>query len=162
MSTDSNKTSFLSGIGVSLLIVAVLTFVGALVFRAGFVSFVDSYEKGYAYDKFSGTTTVLSRTGYFVINPIKTTIHTLDTRPFQVCINANARVLNCKLIQFNVEGLELFLSWHGRQDYEIRTGTNQDGTPYTTPFMDIMKSYAYDGSGKTYPFLTILKDMKPE
>ncbi len=74
----------------------------------------------------------------------------------QVCINANARVLNCKLVRFNPDGLDLFLSWHGRNDYH---GPNTTSTDNLSP---ILMSYAFDGSGTEYPFLTVLRDLRPQ
>lgn len=132
-----------------------LALIGLVIFRVAFVNFVDNYELGYKYDFRTGEITALEGTGYFVTPPFLVKVHTVDLRPRQVCINANQRVLNCKLVQFNSEGLRLFLSWHGRKDY------SGDGTT-TGDFTDILKSYAYDGSGKNYPFLTILRDLKPE
>ncbi len=128
-----------------------------LVFRITFVNFVDNYHMGYKFDARTGEVTILDDVGYFVTPPIVVKIHTVDLRPWQVCINANKRVLNCKLVQFkrDKKGLELFISWHGRMDYE-------GGGEQTGSFTDILKSYAYEGSGKTYPFMTILRDLKPE
>jgi hypothetical protein len=112
--------------------------------------FVDNYEIGYKFNATSGETTVLPRTGWNPKRPFLDKINTVDTRPMQVCINANARVLNCKLVKFNPAGLALFLSWHGRQDY---TQVNLE---------EILKSYPYDGSGRNYPFLTVLRELKNE
>ncbi|MBP6868836.1 MAG: hypothetical protein KBC16_01870 [Candidatus Pacebacteria bacterium] len=112
--------------------------------------FVDNYEIGYKFNATSGETTVLARTGWNPKRPFLDKINTVDTRPMQVCINANSRVLNCKLVKFNPAGLALFLSWHGRQDY---TQVNLE---------EILKSYAYDGSGRNYPFLTVLRELKNE
>lgn len=121
------------------------------------LNFVDSYELGYKFDKRTGETTILNRTGWFVTPPWLVSVNTVDLRPCQVCINANNRVLNCKLVQFNPEGLQTFLSWHGRNNYEVGTST------YDTPFSEILKSYAYSGDANgTYPFLHILKELKPE
>lgn len=114
-------------------------------------AFVDNYELGYRFNMANGKITVLNRAGYHGRTPIIEEIHTIDLRPRQVCINAgpdttiNRRVLNCKLVEFNPEGLDLFLSWHGRGDYEGDT------------LNDLLKIYAYDGSDRTYPFL-IVKD----
>lgn len=129
----------------------------ALFFRITFVNFVDNYQMGYKFDARTGEVTILDEVGYYVTWPIIIKIHTVDLRPWQVCINANQRVLNCKLVQFkkNKSGLELFISWHGRKNYE-------GGSETTGSFTDILKSYAYDGRAKGYPFLTILRDLKPE
>jgi hypothetical protein len=64
-------------------------------------------------------------------------------------------VLNCKLVKFNPDGLEVFLAWHGRNNYQTGTGGGSS-------FANILMSYAYDGSGKTYPFLTVIRELKPE
>lgn len=133
----------------------VIIFILALIAKGMFLDFIDSYEKGYKFDKRTGKLTIIERTGWIVTPPFVVSVNSVDIRPVQVCINANARVLNCKLVQFNPDGLELFLSWHGRKDYTI-------GTSETTgSFTDILRSYAYSGSGETYPFLTILKELKP-
>lgn len=133
----------------------VLFWILVLIFRITFLNFIDTYEQGYKFDKRDGSLTLIERTGWILTPPFVVSVHTIDLRPVQVCINANARVLNCKLVQFDREGLELFLSWHGRQDYSI--GSEGPGT-----FTDILRSYAYSGSGDTYPFLKILKELKPE
>ncbi len=151
------------GIAAGIVVVGLLLL--ALLFRVMFVDFIDNYELGYKYDLRSGRIAVLDRTGYVVTPPLVVKVHTVDLRPMQVCINANQRVLNCKLVQFNKSGLELFLSWHGRNDYE-GPGNGGGGTgsvgSETTPFSEILKSYAYDGSSKSYPFLTIIRELKPE
>ena len=133
----------------------VLLLIGLLVFRATCVNFVDNYKLGYKYDRRTGQIERLNRTGYVVTPPLLVNVHTVDTRPMQVCINANARVLNCKLVQFNPDGLELFLSWHGRNSYGNYSGSAANLNP-------ILMSYAYDGSGRTYPFLKVLRELKPE
>lgn len=131
----------------------VLLLLGAICFRSCCVTFVDSYELGYRYDARNGKLSHIDRTGYIVHAPLVVDVHTVDLRPMQVCINANARVLNCKLVQFNPAGLDLFLSWHGRGDYE----SGAEGR-----FNAILMSYAYDGSGKSYPFLSVIRELKPE
>lgn len=122
-------------------------------------AFVDNYELGYKFDMRSGAITVLEHPGFHMVVPIFESVHTIDTRPRQVCINvgadsgttgssANCRVLNCKLVQFDKAGLSLFLEWHGRDDYSGQT------------LDDLLKIYAYDGSGKGYPFLKVLRELK--
>ena len=143
--------------GVAMGGVLAILFVVGLLFRVLFVDFVDNYQMGYKFDTRTGAITILDEVGYYVTPPIVVKVHTVDLRPWQVCINANKRVLNCKLVQFkrDKKGLELFISWHGRNNYE----GGQEGTG---SFTDILKSYAYEGSGKSYPFMTILRDLKPE
>lgn len=128
----------------------VLSLLALLVFRVMFVNYIDNYELGYKYDARTGKVEILGKRGYVVTAPIVVTVHTIDLRPMQVCINANNRVLNCKLVKFNPDGLNLFLQWHGRANYDAAT------------LNPILLSYAYDGSGRAYPFLTVLRELKPE
>jgi hypothetical protein len=111
--------------------------------------YIDNYELGYEFDSRNGKITVLERSGYVGRHVIFERIHTVDLRPRQVCINANQRVLNCKLVRFNPDGLQLFVNWHGRADYNENLN-------------DILLSYAYDGSGRTYPFLTVMRELRHE
>ena len=143
----------LVNLGILLAGVVGLGIVGLIVFRIFFVDFVDNYELGYKYDARSGAVTVLDKTGYIVTAPFVVKVHTIDLRPMQVCINANSRVLNCKLVKFDTAGFNLFLSWHGRGDY---SGQNVGG------LNQILMSYAYEGSGKKYPFLDIIRELKTE
>lgn len=89
--------------------------IGLWIYIANFLAFVDNYEVGYRFDHRVGQVTILDRTGWHRRTPFLESIGTVDTRPMQVCINANARVLNCKLVEFNPDGLPVFLSWHGRK-----------------------------------------------
>ena len=153
-----NKTLIGTGITLGVIILA------AIIFRVAFVTFVEKHELGYSFNKFTGETTVLPRTGYFLINPWKLAIHVIDTRPMQIRIEANNRVLNAKLVRFRPEGLVQFLDLHGRGDYQ-RSSINNDGTT-TGGLDDILKSYAYENYGATgyseeeleskYKFLEVL------
>lgn len=142
----SRYLKWLTAAGVT---VALLTFGGCIYWNTA-LAFVDSYELGYRFDKRTGTIKVLPRSGWFSKHMFLEDIHTVDLRPMQVCINANSRVLNCKLVKFNPAGLQLFLEWHGRQNYDQAT------------VGEILKSYAYEGSGKSYPFLIVLRELKNE
>lgn len=123
-----------------------------LLFRGIAVDFVENYQIGYKFDRRSGEVKRLDRTGYFVTWPILIQIHTVDLRPSQVCMNANTRVLNCKLVKFNVDGLETFIQWHGRGAGEGNGGTE---------VYEILKSYAFNvNDGRDCPFLTIQDDMR--
>lgn len=157
-SVEEGKKSTVGGWFMGCLSIAaglsVLSLVGLFIFWLGWVNYVENYQLGYKFDTRTGETTVLDRTGYFVTPPFLVKIHTIDLRPMQVCISSNARVLNCKLVQFNKDGVELFISWHGRNDYEgpgSNNGSNLD---------DILEAYAYEGTGRSYPFLTVLRELK--
>lgn len=126
----------------------------ALLYRAMFWTFVDNYEFAYKFDAIGGEITAIKnpdgspKQGYVFSWPLIERIHTIETRPMQVCINANSRVLNCKLVHFNPDGFELFISWHGRGNYR---GMNLE---------QILMSYAYDPSQANYPFIKIMKELK--
>ena len=128
--------------------------IGSLLYRAMFFTFVDNYEFAYKFESNTGRMYPLvnpdgsQMQGYIFKWPIIESVHTIDTRPMQVCINANSRVLNCKLVQFKTEGFETFIAWHGRGDYG------------QVELNNILMSYAYDPSQKQYPFLKVVKELK--
>ncbi len=129
----------------SICILTVILFIGLIIYRYNWWTFVDSYELAYRYDKTTGITTVLPRTGWYRITPFMTEVHTVDMRPMQIRIeanipggtvgdnNVNTRVLNAMLVQFRAKGLHQFLSYHGRRDYDQKT------------LSEILKCYAYEG-----------------
>lgn len=123
----------------------------ALLVRALCFTFIDNYEFGYKFDKVTGEVTPLVNEdgtyvrGFVYQRPFVDAIHTFDLRPFQICISANSRVLNCKLVRFNPDGFETFIDWHGRGNYSKEN------------LADIFMSYAYDPDEKDFPFLLIDK-----
>lgn len=147
--------SFIGSATLVIIVILVFGFVGGCTFRVAAVTHVDNYELGYKFDRRSGKIERLGRTGYHVAWPVLVAIHTVDLRPVQVCINANNRVLNCKLVEFNPDGLETFVGWHGRNDYSI-------DSKGLGSFTDILLSYSYDPHSRSYPFLNILKELKGE
>lgn len=150
------------------IILAFLLLIGLLIYRYNWWTFVDSYELGYKFYKTTGTTIPLTRTGWHRITPFLTEIHTIDTRPVQIRIEANVsgnsstttasdintRVLNAMLVRFKPEGLMQLLEYHGRMDYDQKT------------LSQILKIYAYEGGAtdgynkenlqKKYRFLEIM------
>lgn len=136
--------------GLKVFLACLAIVLSALFVKSMCLDFIDSYEVGYKYDLRSGHTTQINRTGYVFHAPWVVEVNTIDLRPLQVCINANQRVLNCKLVRFNPAGLNLFLSWHGRTNYD-----QHDLEP-------ILMSYAYENAGHTYPFLTVIREMRTE
>jgi hypothetical protein len=126
-----------------------------VVFRLSCFGYVKNYELGYTFDSVSGKTEPLinkdgsCKNGYIYANPL-VSVYTIDLRPMQVTINANNRVLNAKLVQFNTKGFKTFVAWHGNGNYTQEV------------LKDILMSYAYDPSNKTYDFLTIKKELKNE
>ncbi len=151
------RMNFWQKLGIAVGALLVLTMLGYGFFRAGFVGKVENYEIGYVFHPLSGEIERLDRPGYHLMLPWDN-LGVIDKRPMQVCIAANKRVLNCKLVQFNPseEGLKTFLSWHG-VDYASGTVASAGSG---SPLAEILMSYAYDGSGKTYPFLTVIREMK--
>ena len=130
---------------------------GACTFRVCCVTFVDNYAIPYKFDTRTGEITKLDRVGYHIRTPLVEKIHSVDARPVQACVSAIQRVLNCKLVRFNEEGLDLFLEWHGRKNY-----SNDGGTPAAPSELNqTLKAYAYEGSNREYPFLTIIRELNP-
>jgi len=150
------------------IVLLVLLVIGLPIYRYNWWTFVDSYELGYKYDKVTGTTVPLTRTGWHRITPFFTEIHTIDTRPVQIRIEANVsgsstasssndvntRVLNAMLVRFRPEGLMQLLEYHGRRNYDQEA------------LSQILKIYAYEGCAtdgyskdylqKKYRFLEIM------
>jgi hypothetical protein len=145
--------NFMFGTAV-LVLVALL---GLIVFRMGWVNWIDNYEIPYSFDSRTGKITRISHTGYVITPPLLVSVHSVDGRPMQVCISAIQRVLNCKLVEFDPKGLELFLQWHGRANYTNEGGTREQPTVFNQTLM----AYAYDGSGNNYPFLHVIRELKP-
>ncbi len=154
MDLHSFTKKVLLGLGILMFL---CLFVTALI-RVTFVTYVENYQQGYEFNASNGEITILDRAGYFWRTPFKTYVYRIDKRPMQVCISANSRILNCKLVQFNsdAESLKLFVSWHGAGDYEGPTGGTSSSA--SGRLYDILMSYAYANDGKKYPFLTILEE----
>lgn len=145
----------LKGIGILFAALVVLAFVGLIIFRMFFLSFVDKHELGYKFDRFQGTITVVDHSGWVVRNPVRYDVHTIDLRPYQVSITANIgvspRILNAKLVRFNPDGLNTFISWHGR-------GAGSD----VESLKELLKCYAFDREeGRDCPFLVVVSDIAP-
>jgi hypothetical protein len=131
----------------SLFIVTVLL----ILYRSIFLTFVDNYEFPYKYNTKTGEILAVPKTGYVFAIPFYEIVHTIERRPFQICISNSSRVLNCKLVQFNPDGYKLFLQWHGRKTYS------------SYDLGDIFKAYAFDDAPnlkELYPFMDIQKELK--
>lgn len=139
-----------SGIGLAI---------STVVFYIFCLNHVAPQEIGIAYNSLSGEVYVQNHPGWYVTNPF-VEVASVETRPFQVCLNAGARILNCKLIRFNPEGASDFVKLQGFHYWN--TSVNQCGNPgcSTTEFGRIMLGYAY--SEKSYPFLEIIEEIKPD
>jgi len=125
---------------------------GLVLFFLFFVSLVDKHELGYTYDRLTGKIEKVERNGWIVRMPFRYTVHAIDLRPYQVQISANQRILNAKLVRFNPEGLDTFISWHGRS-----AGDDLDN------LREILKCYAFDRmEGKDCPFLTVVSVLSPD
>ncbi len=153
---------------ISLFIMLIISLVGFWGFRAMFFTFVDNYQFGYVYDYWNGSQYPVNHNGYVFSPFYLRKVHTIDQRPMQVCISTIQRVLNCKLVHFDpmakdpetgLSGWELFIKWHGRDDYE-GPGTSMYAPTNNTLFQAILTNYAYDGTGKPYAFLVIEKELK--
>lgn len=146
--TTEDKFIFLAKlIGIPILI----ALLGLLIFRWGWVTFIDNYEFGFSYNLRTGQIEKLDRTGYIIRTPFIYSVHGIDTRPYQVSISANERILNAKLVRFDPKGLELFLEWHGRS-------AGDD----SKKLQEILKCYAFDrDEGADCPFLEVVSVLAP-
>lgn len=144
-------------LGIGAAILCGLALIGLIIFRIMFVSYIDSTEMGFQFDKRTGVLSKIDSTGYYVHAPIVVEVNTIDLKPVQVCINANSRVSNCKLVEFDTTGWRIFVNMHGRKDYENST---MNGEVTRGSLSDILLSYAYDGSNIKYPFLKIKSELK--
>ncbi|MDD5050783.1 MAG: hypothetical protein PHV93_03525 [Candidatus Pacebacteria bacterium] len=115
------------------------------------VTFVDNYEFGFAYDKFTGKIEPIEHTGWVSRTPWRYSVHTIDLRPYQLSISANSRVLNAKLVRFNPKGIDTFVEWHGRSAGDK-----------LSDLQEILKCYAFDrAEGRDCPFLTVIQELAP-
>lgn len=127
---------------------------GLLVWKGLFLDFVENYQFGIKFNKRTGEMTEISQPGWTRVTPFITEVYTVDTRPMQIRIEANNRVLNARLVKFNPKGWRQFIKLHGLAKY--------DGYSLS----EILKSYAYENVGnrgndeeileKKYTFLEIL------
>lgn len=140
--------------------ILMFTVIGAVIVGLGWVfwffqthKFVEPYELGYRFNALNGEITQLDRTGWIEHRFFVEDVRAIDMRPAQVCIRGessvnptiNQRVLNCKLVRFAPDGLLLFLSWHGRIEGDVS---------------EYLRIYAYDGAGRSYPFLEIIRELQ--
>lgn len=142
-----NKQKYFLG-----LVISVATLIIAFcAWYAFWVNFVENYEYGFYYNKFTGKIKQVEHTGWIIATPWEEDVHKIDTRPYQVSISANARILNAKLVKFNPEGIETFIEWHGRA-----AGDKLDN------LREILKSYAFDrNEGTDCPFLKVVDVLAP-
>ncbi len=137
------------GIVFGVILVAVLAL--ALLWYATFVTNIDRHELGFSYDRFTGQIETFDRFGWWVRTPIRYSVHAIDTRPYQISISANQRILNAKLVRFNPNGLSKFIEWHGRS-----AGDDHNN------LLEILKCYAFDrDDGKDCPFLEVVSEIAP-
>mgnify|MGYP001619380716 CR=1 FL=1 len=143
----SRRQSFSVYLGCFIL-TGLLTF---LIWYGAWVNFVDRHELGFVFDKFTGAIERVERSGWIVRTPWCYSVHTIDLRPYQVSISANARILNAKLVRFNPEGLDTFIAWHGRSASDDLLN-----------LQEILKCYAFDrDEGRDCPFLTVVSVLAP-
>jgi hypothetical protein len=163
MSEETTKSFSIRQVSRWLAIIAVATIVIGVAYFCTCYKFVDSYELGYSFSKWGDSKIErMANTGYVKRIPFYNEVHTIDLRPMQVCLSANGRVLNCKLVEFNPDGLQTFLSWHGRDNYKGPGNTTVGIQGCTTQFCEILKVYAYDEKGTVYSFLKIVKNTTAE
>ena len=129
----------------------VVALIGFWIWYGVFVNFIENYEYAFMFDKYTGKIVKVQHPGWLVAKPWHYGVHKIDTRPYQVSISANARILNAKLVRFNEKGLTTFIEWHGR-----------DAGDNVTNLQEILKCYAFDREeGRDCPFLTVVSVLAP-
>ncbi len=131
-----------------------ISLIGGCTYRVGWWQTVENYDLPYKWDRSDGSIIPLNRSGWHRVTPFFTKIYTVDSRPMQIRIEANNRVLNAMLVRFRKEGALQFFELHGLDDYD------------QGKLSEILKSYAYEGYGsnsynrdslqRKYKFLEIL------
>lgn len=139
-------------------LVGVLAVVGSLLFWILCLNHVPPQAIGVAYDSINGQVSVQRNPGWYVTHPF-VQVASVETRPFQVCINAGARILNCKLIRFNPDGATEFVKLQGFHYWNGPSNCNSNPGCQSSEFGRIMMGYAY--AEQPYPFLEILEEIKP-
>ena len=140
----SRLRNFLGGVLFWICFLTAIAGTGFAGYRLFFVKAVDNHEYAFKYNWWTGVITKVEKPGWMTTVPLVIVGHTIDGRPQQVCMNANARVLNCKLVRFNPAGLDAFILAHGR---------SAGDDPHN--LYEILKSYAFDGTDELPPFLFI-------
>ena len=128
---------------IGFLLLLILIVMGAIC-----THYVDQHIAGYAVNMWTGERKVLKDKGLFFFQPF-IRVHEIDTTPKQLCISNIGRTLNCKLVHFDMQGLDTFVSWHKAKDFIHGEGAEE------SEFDLILKNYAYADDGVTYPFLVI-------
>jgi hypothetical protein len=137
--------------GYSLIGLFVVSLIAFWIWYGCWVNFIEQHEYGFTYNKFTGEIKPVSHSGWLVATPWKYGVHAIDTRPYQVAISANQRILNAKLVRFNPKGLMTFIQWHGR-----------DAGDDVNKLTEILKCYAFDrDEGRDCPFLTVISVLSP-
>lgn len=124
------KMSFIS---FALTLFLLICLIGGCTYRAFWWTNVSNYNVAYRWDKRDGSITRINHTGWCRVTPLMTEIYEIDSRPMQIRIEANNRVLNAMLVQFDTTGAKDFFNKHGLSDYD------------QTKLGEILKSYAYEG-----------------
>jgi len=142
----------LQKVGTGLGVAVVLALVCLFAFYIFWVHSIDKHELGFTYDRITGEIEKIERNGWIVRAPLRYSVHCLDLRPYQIQISANQRILNAKLVRFNPEGLDTFISWHGRS-----AGDDIEA------LKEILKCYAFDRQeGRDCPFLIVVSELSPD
>lgn len=116
-------------------------------------------EAGIAWNPISGELSAQAPgdSGWHLTAPW-TRVARIDLRPQRVCITTAGRGVNCKLVQFQLDGLKAFVDAEGFRYYwwANRVSYNYGYSEEYRGFRDILRGYAF--SAKQYPFIKVLED----
>lgn len=127
------------------------------IFYLACVDHVEAYQAGITWNMMSGDLGLDSRAGYHLTMPW-VLVSKVDTRPQRVCITSEARIFNCKLVQFEPHAYRQFVAIQGFYYYwwTNRISFNYGYTEEYRGMRDLLRGYAFSGS--TYPFITVLSE----
>lgn len=112
-------------------------------FYVHFLNHVSINEVGVAYDSSSGEVSTQDTPGWYLTGPLVLVTY-VPTVPFQVTIPSSAKVINSKIVRFNISGLDEYIRLQG---WEYQMGR------------DIKSSFlGYAFSGQKFPFMVIVQE----
>ena len=128
-------------------VLTALAILGVLLFYVGWLNHVSINEIGIAYDSKDGEVWTQNDPGWYLTNPLVLVTY-IPTLPFRVTIPSTARVINAKIVRFNVDGVSDYIRLQG-WEYQMRSDME-------SAFL----GYAF--SGQHFPFLIIVQEGSDE
>ncbi|MBI5153516.1 MAG: hypothetical protein HZA36_03610 [Parcubacteria group bacterium] len=128
----------------------------ALVFRFGFVSYLEQTEVGIARNLVTGEMWIYEAGLRFV--PPWVGVSHIDTRPVRVVVSTTAHTYSAKLVQFEPKAWRVFVDREGWRLYWLdnRFSFNWGFKEECRGMVNILRGYAY--STQKYSFIKVLEE----